>query len=426
MSKKKIAVLGGGASGLMAAITAAQAGAQVTVIEHKERVGRKILMTGNGKCNLTNLHMDNSFYYSHDLEKAMQILKRFTPEDTISFFKRIGLMTKEKRDGGIYPVAEQAAVVLDILRSTCEQLQVKTILQCEIERIQPGKVIHLSGVLSIPLETDTKSGKRDKGKQSKICKKEKYEDSFDALILACGGCAAMVSGSDGSGYHFARKLGCKVYEPVPALVQLYGKGDFYKSIAGVRTESAIKLLIDNQVVSEEYGELQITDYGISGIPVFQFSRIVSVELSRKKQCCVEIDFYPYDHDALAWDLHGNVSAEAFLEGYLNKKLAALILKRAGIRLDQKVSEISPKSRDAVFSQIHHFMIPVEKTNGFDNAQVCAGGVSLKDVDDNLQMNNHPNIFITGELLDVDGKCGGYNLQWAWTTGYLAGCAAAKL
>ena len=166
MSKKKIAVLGGGASGLMAAITAAQAGAQVTVIEHKERVGRKILMTGNGKCNLTNLHMDNSFYYSHDLEKAMQILKRFTPEDTISFFKRIGLMTKEKRDGGIYPVAEQAAVVLDILRSTCEQLQVKTILQCEIERIQPGKVIHLSGVLSIPLETDTKSGKRDKGKQS--------------------------------------------------------------------------------------------------------------------------------------------------------------------------------------------------------------------------------------------------------------------
>lgn len=424
MPKKKIAVLGGGASGLMAAITAAQSGAKVSIIEHKDRVGKKILMTGNGKCNLTNLHMDDSYYYSHDLEKAMRIMEEFTPQDTIAFFRELGLMTKEKRDGGIYPVAEQASVVLDILRATCDRLGIETVLNCHIEQIKPGTKITLNGYQEIEVESETSNSKKSKGKQNKNYIRKSYTNVFDALILACGGCAASVSGSDGSGYDLVKKLGCKVYSPFPALVQLHGKGDFFKGIAGVRVESSLQLYVDRQVVAKEYGELQLTDYGISGIPVFQFSRIVASELSFGHACEVEIDFYPYDKKPLNWEAFPDLSVETFLEGYLNKKLVMMLLKRANIAPEQRVHTVPKRSRDRIFTEMHHFIVPVEKTNGFDSAQVCAGGVSLQDIEDTLSLKKQSNVYVAGELLDVDGKCGGYNLQWAWSTGYIAGKNAA--
>lgn len=426
MPKRKIAVLGGGASGLMAAISAAKNGADVTIIEHKDRVGKKILMTGNGKCNLTNLHIDRTCYYSHDLDKAMQILAQFTPEDTISFWKELGLMTKEKRDGGIYPVAEQAAVVLDVLRAACDAFHITTVLGCTIETIDSTKEIKLSGIQEIPIEEESDQSKKKKGKTQKQYIRKKFSGIFDALIIACGGCAAPVSGSDGSGYRIVRGLGCHVYEPLPALVQLYGKGSYFKAVAGVRVEAAITLLLDHKRTASEYGELQLTDYGISGIPVFQISRLVSEALAQKKRCEVEIDFYPYDQEALPWERFPKQEIMLFLEGYLPKKIAALLLKESGIAATLCVEKVSQQDRDGIFRQMHHFRVPIEKTNSFESAQVCAGGVSLKDIHMDMSMVKNPAIYIVGELLDVDGKCGGYNLQWAWSTGYLAGVAAAGL
>lgn len=405
----KIIIIGGGASGLASAIAAARKGAEVTILEHKERVGKKILMTGNGKCNLTNISDYHGKYYGNDLKGIYRVLERFTPENTRDFFKSMGLYTKEKKDGGVYPVSEQAASVLDVLRTECEHLQVRIFTECEVTKISPRKN---GGVVSYIIQ-----------------KTQKEQLSYDRLILATGGQAAAVSGSDGSGYHLAKTIGHHIIKPLPALVQLRCEGDFFKSVSGVRAQAALKLYIEKEPCAEEEGELQLTDYGISGIPVFQFSRLAARALQEQKQCEVHIHFLPYLSQKEIVKLQQCYrqfeykTVEEFLAGIVHKKIAALMCKRHQVKSGTKLKDTPEKKVLACLKELTDFRVTVKATNSFENAQVCCGGVPLTEVTQDMESKMCPHIYLTGELLDCDGICGGYNLQWAWATGVLAGNAA---
>lgn len=403
----KVVVIGAGASGLTAAIMAARAGAEVILIEHKDRVGKKILMTGNGKCNLTNMSNIQGKYYGNNLQNIYHILEKFTPTDTRNFFQSLGLYTKEKKDGGVYPVSEQASSVLDVLRTECEHLKVKIMTSCEVRYIQKGI---------------------DGGEVNTNCGKIPY----DSLILSTGGCAAPISGSDGSGYNLVKKMGHTIIEPLPALVQLRCEGKFFKAMAGVRAQANLILMINGKMCANESGELQLTDYGISGIPVFQFSRLVSKALYKNQNCEVIIDFISYLSLAdIERTLHyakekiQYKTVEEWLGGMVHKKIAGVICKMQNISSLTKVAEVSDKLLRQCLQKLKSFKVVIKETNPFENAQVCCGGVPLSEIDENMQSKKCPNVYLAGELLDCDGICGGYNLQWAWATGAIAGVEAAK-
>ncbi|NLL79965.1 MAG: aminoacetone oxidase family FAD-binding enzyme, partial [Clostridiales bacterium] len=263
-----------------------------------------------------------------------------------------------------------------------------------------------------------------------LCGKNKYY--FDKLIVTCGGQASPKTGSDGAGYRLLKELGLSIVRPVPALVQLRCKGNYFKALAGIRCEAVLDLYLDEKKVSREQGELQMTDYGISGIPVFQFSRRAAYALAAGQKTEVIIDLLPNlkPTEVKRWLkqrlslLHGR-TAEEFLTGTLHKKWILFFLKEQGIKGSDGCESIPAEKWNAVINAMKNFRVAVTDTNSFQNAQVCAGGVSLREVDENLESLKYRGLFIAGELLDVDGRCGGYNLQWAWCSGYLAAREAAK-
>ena len=249
---KRVIVIGGGASGMTAAIFAARQGAAVTLLEHMDRVGKKILSTGNGKCNLTNRRMDASCYRSSAPEFPMEVLGRFGEPETEAFFEELGIVLKD-RNGYLYPASGQASSVLDALREELSRLGVNIVTECgEAEVAAPG------------------SGKGGNQEWTVLCKKGRF--CSDALILAAGSKAAPSTGSDGSGYDLAKRLGHRIIRPLPALVQLRCREKFFKQISGVRADACVSIWADGERLAYDQGELQLTDYGISGIPVFQVSR----------------------------------------------------------------------------------------------------------------------------------------------------------
>jgi hypothetical protein len=420
----KIIVAGGGASGLVAAIYAARKGADVTILEHRDRVGKKILMTGNGKCNMTNMGEFEGKYYSSDkesLNKIYKTLERFNATDTRNFFAGLGLCTKEKRDGGVYPVSEQALVVVDVLKSECERLNIKIETDCEVKSIKDGEVKYIRYI------REAAQGNKNKTVISEFSESVKY----DKLILAMGGKAAKVSGSDGSGYYFAKSIGHTIIEPLPALVQLKCDGDYFKSVSGVRAQVELGLYIDGKFTASEEGELQLTDYGISGIPVFQISRLASRALYEGRKCMVKINFVPFISELrnevkdIKLKQFSHKSVEDLISGLVHKKLAKMICKKNNITPTAKVGETDFDKILSCIRELADFEVTVAEANSFENAQVCSGGVPLGEVDDNFKSMKDENVYIVGELLDCDGVCGGYNLQWAWATGAIAGMSAGK-
>lgn len=423
----RVIVAGGGASGLAAAVFAAENGAKVTIIEHKDRVGKKILMTGNGRCNLTNMSDVRGKYYSSDADSLNRIydtLVRFDAEKTRDFFRRLGLYTKEKRDGGVYPVSEQAAIVLDVLRSACDRLGVRMRTDCEITAVRPGRTGGTVRVIQY-IRADQKNTVLSH-------REEKLE--YDRLILATGGKAASVSGSDGSGYQLAKGLGHSIVEPLPALVQLKCEGTFFRALSGVRAQSRIRLLIDGVEAANEEGELQLTDYGISGIPVFQLSRLASRAIYEGKRCEVGINFIPYiekaDNQIFEKSMDENIqdfshkTVEEFLSGLVHKKVASVVCRQNGVASGATVGHTGAGKIGNCIRMLADFRVKITAPNSFENAQVCCGGVPLDEVDKNFMSRKRSNIYLIGELLDCDGICGGYNLQWAWATGAIAGADAA--
>lgn len=419
-----IGIIGGGASGLMAAITAASNGHTVTIVEHNNRVGKKILATGNGRCNYTN--MDMSLRHFHGVDKSFidKTLKQFDNRKTLEFFDSIGVYPKEK-NGYIYPYSEQASAVLDCLRNEVIRLNINVITECEINDILK---VNTKETQNIKNSITNKPYKLSYDKSFKLIT-NKGNLYFDKIVLATGSKASEKTGSDGSGYKIAKAFGHNIKKPLPALCALRCKEDFFKSIAGIRCKANIKLLVNNDIKKEEDGELQLTDYGISGIPVFQLSYIASKALDSGRKVDAIIDFMPDSvnndelFDIITKRIRNNKekSMDELLIGLFNKNLCVLFNKLCNINGKAMCGEMRNADIQKLVNVIKSFKVSIKSTNSFDNAQVCAGGIRLDEVKDSMESKICDNIYFAGEILDVNGDCGGYNLQWAWSSGYVAGC-----
>lgn len=404
--RRRVIIIGAGASGMMAAIQAARAGGDVTIMEHRERPGKKLLSTGNGRCNMTNLEQKKECYRCSNEGFPETVLRQFPVGDTLSFFEGLGILPKS-RNGYIYPNSDQAVSVLEALTQELERLKVRIRCQCQVERItKEGRefaVISGQGVFR-----------------------------GEALILSAGSRAAPVTGSDGSGYDLAAAFGHRLIPPLPALVQLRCEEKHYRQLAGIRTEARVSLYVGEKLLAQDEGELQLTDYGISGIPTFQISRYAAVALHRRQKVTVRIGFLPRmkEEEIRALMERRRQSMEErtaiqWMNGLLNSKLSLVLLKLAGIQEKQKVKTLSRVQWDQLFRQITAYETRVCGVNSFEQAQVCCGGVDTRQVQATLESKLVKNLYFCGEILDVDGICGGYNLQWAWSSGAVAGREAAK-
>lgn len=409
---RKIAIIGGGAAGMMAAVQAAEAGVSADLYERNDRVGKKLLATGNGRCNFSNRDMNRGAYYGSAVSFYEKLFPVFGVSETIDFFSQHGMLIKD-RNGYLYPLSEQASTVLDIFRFALEKAGVSLHTDSKVKALSRERK---TGGFQVILDGE-------KGRQPHL---------YQAVILTCGGMAAPKTGSDGNGYALAESFGHHIAEPVPALVQLRCRGDFWKSVAGVRTDAVLELFIDGQKKSTVRGELQLTDYGISGIPVFQFSREAAYALLYQKQVTVKIDFLP-DQEEEAYrefwesrfDRGKEQTLEQFLTGISNKKINQLVIRLAGCRPSDTAGRLPESKRRKIAELYRHFTVTVCRTNGFEQAQASAGGVLAEELTDRLESIYAPGLFLAGELIDMDGICGGYNLQWAWTSGAIAGGAAAE-
>lgn len=399
-----VIIIGAGASGLMAAAAAASKGARVALLEHKDDIGKKILATGNGRCNFTNTDMSvNKFHGSKALIKNG--LSQFNYADTIRFFKELGIPAYDNA-GYIYPNSRQAASVVAAFRMELMRLHVDVKTGINITDIKPA---------------DDRTGyciQTDKG-------------SFKSkrLIIACGLTASPKLGSDGSLFRQIEALGHHIQKPLPALCGFSCDGLNFKKITGVRCDATVASVIDGQMTEQNTGELQLADYGISGIPVFQISSLMSRALDKGQKVEVIIDFLPAFSDD---ELNGyikdrsitttdNRSLNEMLNGLLNNKLLLELIHKSGVSPDKKGRLLTDDDCKSLTRSIKHTAVSVKKPRGAEFAQVCAGGIYTKEIDvRTLESKIHPGLYFCGELLDVDGICGGYNLQWAWTSGYIAG------
>lgn len=402
---RRVAVVGGGASGMMAAIAAAEHGAAVTVFEHKDRVGKKLLSTGNGRCNLSNVIQTPDCYRGAHPEFAGRVLAQFGMPETLRFFSDLGIYVKNK-GGGFYPHSEQASAVLDVLRFKLSELHIDVRLQAHVDDIRQKD----SGFLI------TAGGRTER---------------FDRVVLAAGSKAAPATGSDGSGYALAKKLGHHIIEPLPSLVQLRSGRPGLKGLAGVRCDGTAVLCVDGQPVCRESGELQWTDYGISGIPVFQLSGLAARSLKEGRQVEVLVDFLPdFTQEQLLEMLHMRIvhgpykRMEEFFIGLFHKKLCMALLREAGCTPALPCTELSDVHLMRLAQAIRAFPVPVDGVNSFDKAQTCTGGVDTMELTDSMESGRVRGLYFAGEIVDIDGRCGGYNLQWAWSSGYIAGRQAA--
>lgn len=432
---KQIIVIGGGASGMMAAIAAARKGASVTIIEHMDRVGKKLLSTGNGRCNFTNIQQDSSCYRSDSGERPWTIIRKFPAPDVIRFFLELGIYSKN-RNGYLYPNSDQASAVLDVLRMELDRLHVNVRLLEEPIALQKNE----DGTFLV--RTEQRLSKEEQKERARAAKKTKkneapaalptYTYRCDKLILACGGMAASFTGSDGSGYSFAKSFGHRLVSCAPALVPLICKEHWYKQLAGVRAQGRVSLYWEDLPMASDVGEIQLTNYGISGIPVFQVSRYAAKGLMQNRSVWAKLDFAPdFPEDAFLTflknriRLHPERTMETFFTGLFHKSLAQVFLQRCGIDRTITVGALDEASLSSLVQTIKHFSTEVTGTKEMDQAQVTAGGIDVAEVDPaTMESTKTKGLYLAGELLDVDGICGGYNLQWAWTTGYLAGKGAA--
>ena len=402
-----ITIVGAGASGIVAAITAARAGKRVVLLEHKDKIGKKILATGNGKCNFTNQNMSLE-HYNGALDLAEAVLKQFTFEDCINWFTEIGVMAKNK-NGYYYPNSETALSIVQALSLELQGLGVNIMTECQL--------------LSI-------SDKRD---QFEVKTSQKTFRTR-RVIFACGLLANPKLGSDGSAFDLIKAFGHRFVPIVPSLCAFNCSGVDFSKVSGVRTNATVALFVEGEFVCSDRGELQLTDYGLSGIPVFQISSKTSRALSNKKKCSIKVDFMPemsgeklFDYLVARRDrLMDNRNVYDFLNTMFNNKLISMLISQSNINGKKPASDLSDKDIEKLVYVIKSTECKVKSARPMDFAQVCSGGIRTEEIDINtLESKLFDNLFFCGELLDVDGQCGGYNLQWAWASGYVAGMNAAR-
>lgn len=402
--KHDVIIVGGGASGIIAAINAKNLGLDVAIIESNNRIAKKLLTTGNGRCNITNENITLDRYHSQNKGFFKTILSKFTVDKIEEFFKTIGLYLTTLENGKMYPMSLQASSVIDVLKSSLEEREIPIYLETKVKDITHSK----------------KGFKIFTSSDDDLTK----EFNCNKLILCCGGKSAPKTGSDGSGFTLAKKLGHSIIEPIPALVQLKLDYKKLKSISGVKFDGSAKIFIDNEFVQEELGEILFTDYGISGPPILQLSRNASYSTSKGKNVTISVDMMNnFSKEELIhflenhWGVFGYKSVYDSLIGIINKKIIPILLREANIESIHKPCwELTWQEKNNIFALLKDWRFNVTGTNGFNNAQVTAGGVNTKEVDEStLESKIVPNLYFCGEILDVDGDCGGFNLQWAWAS-----------
>ncbi len=403
----KTAIIGGGASGLACAVELAvrDRKADITVFEHNDRVGKKILATGNGRCNLTNISANEDNYRNAFF--AGYALNEFTPESNIEFFNSIGLYTRTDSCGRVYPMSNQASGVLDCLRFAAENLGVDIVTDFHV-----GTIKKKNGKFFI-------NGK----------------GSYDFVVITTGGKAAPSQGSDGSGYELLRSFGHRITTLSPSLVQLETKDrDFVRPLKGVRCEVDMSLSLDGKPTCRKRGELLFADYGLSGIVSMEISAFASPYLSSGgKGAEVTVDFVPtYGEQTLGAYL--KKQTESFpkkaladiLSGFLPKKIGLAVMKRLGISGAVTANSVSNKTISKVVFELKNTKFALSGTRDFSFAQVTSGGAETSEFDPKtMQSKLTENLFCAGEILDVDGDCGGYNLNWAWSSGRIAAKSIAE-
>lgn len=405
--KEKIVVIGGGASGLIAAITAKRNGADVLLLERNDRVGKKILATGNGRCNYTNVNLSNINYHGKDPKFTYSALGIFNIDMTISFFERLGITPFVEEGGKVFPMSLQSSSILDVLRLEMENLGVKVKLNSYVKKI-----------------------KKDEDFKIKLENGEKIRGN--KVIIATGGMAMPSSGSDGSGYSLVEYFGHSILEPFPGLVQLKLDGKIFKNLKGVKFPGKVRLYSKDKLLLEEFGDILFTDYGISGPPILQISRTALEYLKDKRDIKLKIsiidsktkeELYGYLNKRFIY-MEKRTIEEALI-GLINKRLISTVLKEIGIKRDKKVSQISREEIKNLSQILTNWEFNIIGSKGWKDAQVTAGGVSTKEIDSKtMESKKCKGLYIVGELIDIDGDCGGYNLQWAWSSGYIAGISAS--
>ncbi|WP_238907097.1 NAD(P)/FAD-dependent oxidoreductase [Clostridium sp. YIM B02506] len=410
MIHHNILVVGGGASGLMSAILLKDFGLDVAIVEGTDRVGKKILTTGNGRCNISNNNIDYPFsgYYSDTENFFIEALNKFSVEDTLNFFSFLGLPIVELEKGKLYPQSLQASSVVDIFRLALEDRKIPVYNSCKIKSIHKRKKFILS--------TDNA---------------DLSEFSCDKLILSCGGKSAEKTGSDGSGYKLAKELGHSIIKPLPAIVQLKLNYPSLKALSGIKFDALASILVDDIVIRSDFGEVLFTDYGISGPPILQLSHIASKSLENDKKVSVVVDLFPNkSKEDIENFIYGHFSMFSHrkvidsLIGVLNKKLIPIFLKEAKINdLHKPVYDLTWSEKSNIISLMKKWQFSCVGTNGFNNAQVTSGGINTSEVNSStLESKIIDNLYFTGEILDVHGDCGGFNLQWAWSSAYTVATA----
>ena len=414
MKYHDLIIVGGGAAGILAAIVAKDYGVDVAIVESGDRIGRKILTTGNGRCNVTNKYISPPYdrYHSDNPDFYTQSLSKFGVNSTIGFFQGLGLHLTELEEGKMYPLSLQASSVLDLLRFALEDRGVPIYLNSRIKGIYSNL----------------------KGFKLSTASQESPYINCGKLILSCGGNSLASTGSDGSGYTLAKNLGHSIIPPIPALVQLKLDYKNLKALSGIKFIGFGEVLVNGESKRKEYGEILFTDYGISGPPILQLSRIASKAIASKEKAAIRVDMFPsYNADELMaflegqWALLGHRSLYNSLIGIINKKLIPILLREAGIdNIHKASSDLSHEEKLKIVALLKSWEFNCVGTNGLNNSQVTAGGVNTKEVNPNtLESKLVKGLYFCGEILDVDGDCGGYNLQWAWSSAYTAASSAAS-
>ena len=399
-----IGVIGGGASGMVAALAAAEnENVQVILFERQARLGRKLQATGNGRCNLTNLNADGHSYYGDAPGFAAAALASFDVRHTLEWFGSLGLFTTAEPSGRVYPYSDQANSVVDVLRFALEKKNIRQELGFEITRVRraEGKFV---------LE----------GSGGNV--------TCDKVIVACGGLAGTKLGGSMSGYQLLRSMGHHMTRLRPALVQLKCGWNGIGALKGVRANCRAQILCDGEVRGESVGEIQFTEYGLSGPVIFEVSRDAC---QGKGNWLCRLDLLPdHSYQQLRSELQRrtatNLSVEELLTGILHNRLGRVLTKAVGICVNRKISELTSAQLDEVCAAVKSFEIALTEPLGMDSAQVTAGGMLTGEFDpETMESKLVPGLYACGEVLDIDGQCGGYNLQWAWSSGRCAGLSAGK-
>lgn len=401
----KIVVIGGGASGLVAAIKAAKNNNKVILIEKNNNLGKKILITGNGKCNYWNKDISIEHYHTRDKDILNKIITKENKLEIENFFDKIGIVPKIK-EGLYYPTSNQAT-----------SIQTSLILEANLQGVE---IITNEEVLSLT-----------KDNNKFILETTNQKLIADKVILATGSKACPKTGSDGFGYKLASNLEHTIIEPLPALVQLKANTSFLKEWQGIRTDVEVSLYEDNKLIKQEIGEIQLTNYGVSGICIFQLSSLISRGLYNNKKEQIQINFLKQlnisnEQEFINWleqrnNRVKNRNISELLDGILNYKLINLILKLSKIKREDLCKNIPKYKKEELGLNLTKFKLDIIDTNSFENAQTCTGGIPLNEINPStMESLKQKNLYIVGELLDADGECGGFNLGFAWITGYLAG------